>query len=288
MTAPVASRPFDVTSARSLLFVPGSRPDRFYKASVTEADGIILDLEDAVAEKDKNSARENVHEWLAAGGRGVVRINGADTPWHSEDVQMAAEHGCPVMLPKAETLSELVALRSSLRDGTEIIPLIETALGILRSYSVCLAPGVVRVAFGNVDFAAQLGIDNEDATALLTARTQIVLASAAAGIAGPFDGVTTDLVNIDRTSRDAKHAASLGFTGKLCVHPRQIAAVHPSFTPAEHELDRARDILETSKDGNAVALDGEMIDRPVIEQARRLLARGAATVRTNASASGDA
>lgn len=261
----------DLASVTSLLFVPGHRPDRFAKAAAAGAGAIILDLEDAVAPGDKEAARAHVVEWLAGGGAGIVRINPPGTPWHADDV--VAVSGAPVMLPKAETADHVADVAAALGPDPQIIPLIETAAGVLGAVAVLEAPGVVRAAFGSIDLSAQLGIDPNDLQACLFARSQLVLASAAAGVAGPIDSVTVDVADDARLEADTRHGASLGFTAKMCIHPRQLEVVHTAFRPTEEELIWARRVLEAAGDGAVTTLDGKMIDKPVVDRARRTLAR---------------
>ncbi|MCF2528738.1 HpcH/HpaI aldolase/citrate lyase family protein [Yinghuangia soli] len=264
-----------IATATTLLFVPGNRPDRFAKAASSGADLVILDLEDAVALADKDEARAAADRWLADGNQAIVRINAPGTPWSAADVAMAARHGCPVIVPKAEdaaTLADLVAL-SGARCG--LIALVETALGVERAYEVCRAPGVVRAAFGNVDLSAQLGTAPDDHTALAYARSRLVVASAAAGIAPPVDGVTTALRDLDALRTDIGHARRLGFTAKLCIHPAQLPGAARGFAPSPEEVRWAASVLAAGD--SATAIDGHMIDRPVLLRAERILAAAAET-----------
>ncbi|MEU8691128.1 CoA ester lyase [Streptomyces sp. NPDC048665] len=260
-----------IAAARTLLFVPGDRPDRFAKAGTAGADLVIIDLEDAVAPADKEAARTQASTWLARGNRAVVRVNPPGTPWHEADLATAAEHGCPVMVPKAEQQETLTKITARTSGRCPLIPLVETALGIEHSPELCAAPGTVRAAFGNVDLAAQLGVAPDDHTALAYARSRLVLASVAMGAHPPIDGVTTAVRNPDALREDAAHARRLGFTGKLCVHPDQVAPAAAAFTPAADELRWARRVLEAGE--SVTTLDGQMIDRPVLERARSVLAR---------------
>ncbi|GAB1821571.1 HpcH/HpaI aldolase/citrate lyase family protein [Herbidospora sp. RD11066] len=246
---------------RAALFVPGDRPDRFPKAAAAGADAIILDLEDAVAPAAKVRARAEVRAWLAAGGPGLVRINACGTEWHTDDVALVEEFGCAVMIPKAESPEDVF--------GTAY-PLIETATGLLNAREICAAPGVVAPAFGSVDLAAQLGVDPADRMALWHFRSTLVLAAASAGVDPPLDGVTTDLTSPEALRDDAAHAAALGFGGKLCIHPKQIAPVVAAFTPSAEHLAWAREVLAASTGGVGV-VRGQMIDKPVVDRARRLL-----------------
>jgi len=261
----------DLATVTSLLFVPGHRPDRFAKAADAGAGAIILDLEDAVAPQDKDTAREHVVAWLAGGGRGIVRINAPGTPWYAEDLKAVAGH--PVMLPKAETADQVAEVAAALGTNPAVLPLIETAAGILAAAQILTAPGVVRAAFGSIDLSAGLGVHPDDTTALLFSRSQLVLASAAAGVAGPVDGVTTDVKDSRRLADDAAHSAALGFTGKMCIHPNQLATVHQIYRPTDDELAWARRVVQAFSGAGAGTLDGKMIDKPVVDRARRILAR---------------
>jgi citrate lyase subunit beta/citryl-CoA lyase len=263
-----------VATARSLLFVPGDRPDRFAKAEAAGADGVILDLEDAVAAASKGVARSHVAAWLASGKPATVRINAADTPWFAEDLSaIVAGHDTTVMLPKA-SVDGVTAVVSALGEQTRVVALIETATGVLNAASICRSANVIRAAFGSIDFSTEVGVDPDDREALLHARSMLVLASAANGIAPPLDGVTTDVTAADPARADAAYAARLGFGGKLCIHPVQIAAVNTAFDPASDEIAWARAVLAAGGDG-AAKVDGHMIDAPVLERARRIIARSA-------------
>ncbi|MBK1788455.1 HpcH/HpaI aldolase/citrate lyase family protein [Prauserella cavernicola] len=264
----------DVASARTLLFVPGHRPDRFAKAAAAGADGVVLDLEDAVAAEDKDTAREHVRTWLAEGNQAVVRVNAADTEHHDADLAALGGLATVVMLPKAEHARDVTAAAAVLGSGTGVVPLIETADGVLRAREICAAPAAVRPAFGSIDLAAQLGVDPDSHTALATARSTLVLAAAGAGCAPPLDGVTAAIGDEARLVADTEHAVALGFTGKLCVHPRQVAAVHAALEPSADELRWARGVLAVATTDGAVGVfESTMVDRPVVLRAERLLSR---------------
>lgn len=258
-----------VANSRTLLFVPASRPDRYAKAAASGTDAVILDLEDAVADAEKNAARDALD--LNFTDRPVlVRINGIGTPWHEEDVRrVAALRPAAVILPKAEEEDGVSALVKELA-GVDVVPLIETAKGLARARQIAEVPGVVRLAFGSVDFCADLGCAHQR-DVLLHARSMLVLASRLAGLTGPIDGVTLSLVDAAATYDDARHALDLGMGGKFCIHPRQIEDVRRAFAPTVDELDWARRVLSAA-DG-AVLVDDAMVDEPVRIRARSLIAR---------------
>jgi citrate lyase subunit beta/citryl-CoA lyase len=260
-----------IAAARSFLFVPGNRPERFDKARASGADIVVLDLEDAVAAADKDVARTHVHNWLGSGGRAMVRINGIDSPHHSSDLTMIADTDASVMLPKADG-REATELVGSARPDLYIVPLIETAKGILHAEDICTATGVVRPALGHIDLAAELGVDPDDRQALLFARSGVAFAAAAAGRAPAIDGVTTVLDNRDRLESDVDHAWRLGLRGKLCIHPRQVDVVHARMRPTPEEVDWAHRVVESAReDGSVSSVDGRMVDAPVVTRALRIL-----------------
>ncbi|MGI5144484.1 HpcH/HpaI aldolase/citrate lyase family protein [Streptomyces sp. CA-106110] len=258
-----------IETARSLLFVPGHRPDRFAKAASADAGAVIIDLEDAVAAQDKDRARDNVAAWLGEGNSAMVRINPPGTPWCDADLAVAARYGAPVMVPKSEDPATLADITCRTAGKCLLVPLVETAAGVERAMKVCATPGAVRVAFGNADLARQLGIAHDDHTALAYARSRLVSASAAAGLCPPVDGVTTSVADMDALTADIVHARRLGFTGKLCIHPAQIAAVTAHLAPTESEQRWARAVVAAGD--SVTVVDGEMVDKPLLERARRIL-----------------
>jgi len=261
-------------TARTLLFVPGNQPERFAKAAATSADLVVLDLEDAVPEENKATARDTVVQWLSADGRAAVRVNSAKSVHYQQDVTALA--GLPglraVVVPMADDPAALAVLHKRLGPDVEILALIETALGVVRAVELALAPGVSRLAFGHLDFAADIDSSIED-EAMLMARSSLVVASRAAGLPGPIDGVTTALDDPAVSGADAARARRLGFAGKLCIHPSQVGAVNAAFTPNVDEIAWAHRIIEASTAGGAVRVDGHMVDAPVIIKAQAILAR---------------
>ena len=262
-----------VVFARSALFVPGSRPDRFDSAVASGADLVIVDLEDSVAPDDKPRARENIASWRPAGRSMAVRINPRGTHWYEDDMALVAEIGATVMVPKTEHADDIEMVRNGIPEGTPIIGLVETPVGVAGLQSIVSAPGLSRLAFGNVDLGACLGVDPDDREAMLLARTSIVVWSSVAGLAAPLEGVTTSLT-ASVSADAADYAARLGFGGKLCIHPIQVVEVNRAFTPTAEALNNARRILG-NYDGGVMVIDGRMVDEPVASAARRLVQRAA-------------
>jgi citrate lyase subunit beta/citryl-CoA lyase len=279
--------------ARSWLFVPGDRADTLLeKAAASEADVLILDLEDAVVPGRKDAAREIVRVALARvrpEQRVVVRINAVTAPWWSADVEMAVDAGAAaVMLPKTagsedvERATAALAGAATRRGGAArpcaVVPIVESAAGVLHAESIAAAGGVAAVALGGEDLAADLGIVRTDAGAELQhARGQLVLACAAARC-GVIDTPTLDPRDTDLVAAQAAIARALGFTGKLAIHPRQVPAINTAFEPRPEEARWARSVLgaaeEAGRSGSGIAVvDGHMVDEAVVAAARRLLSR---------------
>jgi citrate lyase subunit beta/citryl-CoA lyase len=264
----IGSMRSDLGAARTLLFVPGTRPDRFASATASGADLVIVDLEDAVPPELKADARAQVAAHLAGGGVAAVRINAIDTPWHREDLEAVAGRAVALVVPKAEPGA---ALRDLASGATPCLALVETAVGVLGAAEVALTPGVVRLAFGSLDLAAELAVDPADRPALEGARSMLVLASAAARLPGPVDGVYGDLTDAEGLRVDAAHGRRTGFAGKLCVHPRQVPVVAEAFGLSMDEVAWATRVLAAAVDGGVVVVDGQMVDKPVLDRARRVL-----------------
>lgn len=267
----------DVLSARSMLFVPGDRDDRFEKAAASGADLTICDLEDAVPPERKEAALHNVVRWLATHGTAAVRINSSDHPAHSNECEsLRGLSGLQaVVVPKAEDPSRLEAIGGALGGDVPLIALVETALGVHLAYDVARARGVARLAFGSIDFALDTNMA-ESEQSLLLARSTLVIASRAAGIAAPVDGVTTNLRDLDLTRVASRTARELGFGGNLCIHPNQVPEVNTGFSPTDNEMAWAQSVIDSAVGEGASTLDGQMVDKPVVERARAILKLGEA------------
>ena len=261
-------------TARTWLFVPGDRPERFAKAASAGPDVVVLDLEDAVAPAHKDAARGHVVGWIDRPEvTTAVRVNAAGTTWHDADIAALATLAGPatVVLPKADSPEAVAAVLAALPTGSTVVALVETALGVTRAVDLARTPGVVRLALGSYDLAAELGVDPDHAPALAPARGNLVLASAVGGLAGPIDGVTGDVRDHGRLTADVTAAAALGFAGKLCIHPGQVAPAAAALAPAPDEVAWAERVLAAATEDGVALVDGRMVDAPVVARARRIL-----------------
>jgi citrate lyase subunit beta/citryl-CoA lyase len=253
--------------ARSYLFVPGNRPERFAKAYASGADAVIIDLEDAVPPGERVAARTNAAVWVSPEHPVLIRVNGAGTEWFRDDIAMGRMPGvAALVLPKAESTEDIE------RIGKPVLPIIETARGFWNVSTLAHTPNVERLIFGSIDFQLDLGIDGEGEE-LLFFRSQLVLVSRMAGLPAPVDGITTVFDSPETVCADTQRARRLGFGGKLCIHPRQIATVNECFGPTREEEAWARHVIEAAATagGAAISLDGEMVDRPVLARAEAIL-----------------
>lgn len=252
------------------LFVPGNRPERFQKAAAANPDAVIIDLEDAVPADAKDAARSHLRRDLGARCL-LVRINAAGTPWHVADLEaVAALQPDAIVLPKAQDQAVLDIVAHAIGLRVPILALIETAAGLASARAIAAHPAVHRLAFGSIDYCADLGCAHTQ-EALLPARAEIVLASRLAGLVSPLDGVTMAIGSDEIVSGDARYARTLGFCGKLAIHPNQLAPIRAGFSPDADEIAWAEKIL-ASGDG-ATVVDGAMVDEPVRIRARSILAR---------------
>ncbi len=260
------------------LFVPGNRPDRFGKALASGADAVIIDLEDAVTPEDKPAARSAIREFAEADRNRAaslfVRINDAATQWFDSDLELlrVARVG-GALLPKAEHASQIERAAAALTDAGVVIPIIETARGLLNIDALAATPRVQRFAFGTLDYAVDLDLSGDE-RGLAYPACRIALASRAAGIASPIAGVTPEIGDETKLLADLAFARACGFSAKLCIHPKQVAAIHRALTPTEDEIAWARRVLVAHERGRGAAqVDGKMVDRPVVLKAQGILDR---------------
>lgn len=272
-------------AARTWLFLPGDRLDRLPRAFSSGAEVVVVDLEDAVANTAKDDARAAVVAAASAVGsdRFVVRINAIRTSHAPADLEALFGSGqalpglLGVMVPKAESVDDVEQIPSA-PDGVGIVPLIESARGLMAAAELATLPGVVRLAFGGADFAIDVGADGDETAAY--ARSQLVVVSRAAGIAAPVDSPCLSLDGHARIASEARRSRAAGMGGKLCVHPAQVPTVARVFAPTKGELEWARTVVAAGGPGAARA-GGELVDAPVLERARRLLAQASVSRTTS-------
>jgi len=279
---------------RSLFFVPGGEPRKLEKAPGLGADTLLLDLEDSVAPAEKEQARERVARALVEGGFGgaevAVRVNPPGTPYFSEDVEAAVLSGAhAIMLPKSESATALASVaaqidaierrqRAGSRRRVRLLALVETAAGIVSVGSLAAASDRIEaLCFGHADFSRDMGLARADASvgSLFHARCALAIAARAARIS-PVDTVHLDPRDEKGFRADAELGAGLGFEGKLCIHPSQIAIANAVHTPTAEQIDFARRVveaaLEAESEGRGVfTVDGKMVDAPLIAAQQRIL-----------------
>ena len=256
---------------RALLFLPASNPRAIMHARESDADLVILDLEDAVKPEQKDLAREAA---LAAISEPwpmpvAIRINGVGTPWHGADL-VAVTHSNPalVVMPRVEDKEEITFVRK--QSGCPVAAMIETAKGVFAAHEV--AHDAVALIAGTNDLAADLRLpQGAGRVPLQMALQSIVLAARARGVA-VFDGVYNQLDDVKGFAAEAVEGRKLGFDGKSLIHPSQIAPCHDAFAPTPEEVERAERLVAAAT-GGAERFEGEMIERMHVESAERLLAR---------------
>lgn len=264
---------------RSLLFVPAVRPDRYPKALATGADAVCIDLEDGVAFGAKEEARERAIALLAArepaAAEVSLRINDPGTDFGRADLAALADSGVrpdALMLPKVAGAGAIAQVEAALGAALPLIVQIETAAGLLAAAeSAAASPNVAAVFFGAIDLSADVGCAVEW-EALLYARSRVVLAAGAAGVAA-IDSPFMDVPAVDALAEESRRARRLGFTGKAAIHPTQVQAIQRAFSPAPDEVAWARKVVAAYEDqqGGVLLVDGRLVERPVIRAARRRL-----------------
>lgn len=274
-----------------MMFVPGNNPAMMQDAYIYGPDSIMLDLEDSVSMAEKDTARLLVHNALKTIDYGktemVVRINPLNTPYGKKDIEAVVKAGVQVIrMPKTETAEEVVEVEREIErvekelgcvGRTQIMAAIESALGVVNAYAIATAsPRMMGIALGAEDYCANLKTQrSKDGAELQLARETIVVAARAAGI-DALDTVYSNLNDMETFRREVEFIKTLGFDGKSIINPRQIEVVNEVFTPTQKDIDKARTIIaaikEAEKKGSGViAVNGKMIDKPVVIRAQRTI-----------------
>lgn len=272
-----------LAQACTFLFVPGHQPERFDKALNSGAEAVILDLEDAVPLAHKALARQAISSawstWsLTQRARVLVRMNALNTQAGVDDLSWLAtlKDLSVVMVSKTESPADVMQVAQAVGPHVQLIPLIETALGVRSLDAVSQSPHVLRLALGHLDLQADLGMAcDADEVELGPIRLQMVMASRCAALPPPIDGVTTNTQDMRVVHADALRSRRYGFFAKLCIHPNQLSAVRDAFAPSEAQQIWASRVLsaEAAAGGGAFTLDGKMVDPPVIRLAQQILSR---------------
>ncbi|MFO8165160.1 MAG: CoA ester lyase [Desulfatiglandales bacterium] len=284
---------------RTALFVPGNRPDRIEKAFNTEADVIIIDLEDAVPLSQKESSRSNVRKKIAtfADRMILVRTNALGSPFINGDLDETIIEGVNgIILPKVEKTDDIHDInkllleaekKNSIPEGTiGVFPLIESAAAVQHVYDIASTKTkpdrIYTLMFGAADYTLDMGISmTMEGTELLYPRSRISIACRAAGIAAPIDTpFMIDIKNTEALLSDAMRAKELGFQGKLAIHPQQIAPCNQLFSPSPEEIAKSEKIVQAFEEAEsagkgAIQLDGKFIDYPVVKRSKDTLALAA-------------
>jgi len=271
---------------RSVLFTPGDRPEMLRKAPDAGADVIVFDLEDAVAPERKPEARETVHDVLADDDfdpdcEVCLRVNPTGVA-ADDDLRAVADVAAnldSVMLPKTASADDVRTLTRLLGEHDSDLPvlaLVETARGVLNAADIAAADGTDALVFGAEDLSADVGATRTaEGTEVLYAREHVVLAASAADV-DAIDTVYTDIEDVDGLREETAFAIELGYDGKMAIHPAQVDPINEAFTPAPERVEWAERVLEAKREADAEGrgvfrVDGEMVDAPLVEQARRVM-----------------
>lgn len=263
---------------KTLLFVPASRPERIAKALASGAGAVIVDLEDAVPADAKDSARDALDSFLSdhQGAPIYVRINGRGTEEFEADLAVCRRHGkvAGIVLPKAESASDIQLVAAT---GKSVIPLIESAAGLVALNDIAASEGVERLSYGGLDLSENLGIEGntEGAETILDqCRYQLLVSSRAANLQAPVETVFPVFDDEEAVHARARRARNMGFGAMLCIHPRQVEPAQSGFSPEPEQVEWAKKVVAAaeSNDG-AFKVDGQMVDAPVIAMARTILER---------------
>ncbi|WP_433354749.1 HpcH/HpaI aldolase/citrate lyase family protein [Microtetraspora malaysiensis] len=257
----------------TLLYVPADRPDRVAKALVTDADVVIVDLEDAVAAENKGRARAETVALLATPQPWVqIRVNDVRTPYGRADLHALAAlvtGTCGVRLPKVESAEEVRQIAAAL-PGVPLHPLIESALGLERAFEIATASdAVASIGLGEADLRADLGVSGDGG--LTWARSRIVVAARAAGLPAPTQSVYPDVRDLAGLAASCLEGRAAGFRGRTAIHPAQLPVIVDAYRPTEAEIAAAREVLAAAGQGAVALPDGRFVDEAVVRQARRVV-----------------
>lgn len=277
---------------RSLLYIPGNNPGMIQNCAIYGSDGVLLDLEDSISITEKDAARKLVKHALMTLDFGtverVVRINGRDTPFFERDLgEIIPARPDAVRIPKIDSPDDIGAADGIItrleeengmeRGSVRIHAMLETARAIVNASAIASSsPRILGLTIGGQDLAADLGIKiTREGLEMLYARSAVVLAAKAAGLLA-FDTVYTDIDDLDGLREQAAMSVALGFSGKAAIHPSQIAVIHEAFRPDEKDVRKAERIVRGAREAEerglgVVAVDGRMVDAPVVAQAQRTL-----------------
>lgn len=277
---------------RSLLYIPGNNPGMIQNCAIYGSDGVLLDLEDSISITEKDAARKLVKHALKTLDFGtverVVRINGRDTPFFERDLgEIIPARPDAVRIPKIDSPDDIGAADGIItrleeengmeRGSVRIHAMLETARAIVNASAIASSsPRILGLTIGGQDLAADLGIKiTREGLEMLYARSAVVLAAKAAGLLA-FDTVYTDIDDLDGLREQAAMSVALGFSGKAAIHPSQIAVIHEAFRPDEKDVRKAERIVRGAREAKerglgVVAVDGRMVDAPVVAQAQRTL-----------------
>ena len=263
---------------RSLLFVPGNRPERFEKACAAGADLVVIDLEDAVGPNDKDTARKAVLNWLSNNDSATVgvRINSVQTDEFEKDTRALADSGLSlpfVMLPKPDSKADIDTAAAALPEnlGT-IMPVMESAHALLNAADIFSHDRLDMALFGGVDFSADIG-STLGWEALQFARSTLAIAAAAHNVL-VFDVPYLDVRDSDGCEAETRRVKDLGIPARSAIHPAQIVPIHNALSPSAEEIDHAERLMAAFAEaaGNVALLDGKLIEAPLVKKAQRILA----------------
>jgi len=275
-----------INQFRSLLFVPATSEHLWEKATQRGADAVVIDLEDAIPLDKKEMARAMAPKAIQLlkdrGAEVILRVNSAPTLWQKDLVGMPLHYLSAIMLPKVETKDQVEAFSKALIQLSTATPppiaaLIETPLGVLATAQIANHPSLCALGFGAEDYSGAIGV-HPNALALSWPAQQVITGAHAYGLqCWGMAGSIAEVKNLEAFGKDVEFARGIGFTGSVCIHPNQVAIVNRGFSPSAEELEWAHKVVEAdqaalAKGLGAVLLEGKMIDKPIVDRARRWLA----------------